>query len=351
MPPKNVPAVVNFMGRQFIIWEDIDNKFLRACLAEFLAMHLFVLLCCGCAMVTLNLPNPNLMMVAASFGFGILTLAQIFGPLSGAHINSAVSLGLFVAGRTSLIKTLCYTLSQMLGSVFGALFLWAIFGNDWPAARAFGSNSWDESVFNGGQVFFAEGLGTALLMFNVLSTIDIPSEGGGPLGVYPIAMSVMVAHLFLLPIDGCSINPTRSFGPSLVAQWANISGNYYHQQSMFWFGPMFGAACAAFFYEYGSLKPENFAGAKDMDTALFQANKRKKKRGSQVSKNNALSHPAGEEVQNVLITSASRSGTMSSDINISPPAAPGRKTAPAPAPAPAPVPAPAPSPVRAATPT
>eukprot|EP00597_Dinobryon_sp_UTEXLB2267_P004606 CAMPEP_0170065186 /NCGR_PEP_ID=MMETSP0019_2-20121128/5366_1 /TAXON_ID=98059 /ORGANISM="Dinobryon sp., Strain UTEXLB2267" /LENGTH=306 /DNA_ID=CAMNT_0010271989 /DNA_START=152 /DNA_END=1072 /DNA_ORIENTATION=+ len=226
-------------------------------------------------MVTLNLQNPNLMMVAASFGFGILTLAQIFGPLSGGHINSAVSLGLFAAGRTSLVKTVCYTLSQMLGSVFGALFLWSIFGNNWPAARAFGSNSWDEAVFNGGQVWFAEVLGTMLLMFNVLSTVDIPTEGAGPLGVFPIAMSVMVAHLFLLPIDGCSINPSRSFGPALVAQWAGIPGTYAHQQPVFWFGPMFGAVLAAVIYEYGSLKPENFAGAKDMDTAIFQANKRK----------------------------------------------------------------------------
>ena len=199
-------------------------------------------------MVTLNLSNPNLMMVAASFGFGILCLAQIFGPLSGGHINCAVSFGLFVSGRCSFIRAFCFTLSQMLGSVFGALFLWAIFGNNWPAARAFGSNSWDESVFTGGQVFFAEMLGTMLLMFNVLSTIDIPTPGGGPLGVYPIAMSVMVAHLFLIPIDGCSINPTRSFGPSLVAAWAGIGGTYYHQQYMFWFGPLFGSAVAAFLY-------------------------------------------------------------------------------------------------------
>ena len=243
-----------------------------------MAMHLFVLLCCGCAMVTLNLPNPNLMMVAASFGFGILVLAQIFGPLSSAHINCAVSFGLFCAGRTSLVRTLCYTLSQMIGSVFGALFLWAIFGTNWPAARAFGSNSYDVNVFTGGQVFFAEMLGTMLLMFNVLSTIDIPMEGGGPLGVYPIAMSVMIAHLFLLPIDGCSINPTRSFGPSLVAGWANIGGTYSNQQHIFWFGPLFGAGVAACLYEYASLKPANFAGAKDMDTALFDANKKKTKK-------------------------------------------------------------------------
>lgn len=270
MAPRNIPTVLEFRGKSFIIWEDVDNKFLRACLAEFMAMNLFVLLCCGCAMVTLNLPNPNLMMVAASFGFGILVLAQIFGPLSGGHINCAVSFGLFIAGRTSLIKTLCYTLSQMLGSIMGALFLWAIFGDHWPAARAFGSNSWDESVFTGGQVFFAEMLGTMILMFNVLSTIDIPTGDGGPLAVFPIAMSVMIAHLFLLPIDGCSINPSRSFGPSVVAQWANIEGNFSHQQYIFWLGPMFGAGLAAAIYEYASLKPQNFAGARDMDTAIFQ---------------------------------------------------------------------------------
>lgn len=273
--PSWCPDHITFLGKKIMIWEDIDGKFQRACLAEFLAMHLFVLLCCGCAMVTLNLPNPNLMMVAASFGFGIMCLASIFGALSGGHINSAVSLGLFIAGRTSLIKTLCYTLSQMLGSVWGALMLWHIFGDHWPAARAFGSNSFDPLIFTPSQVFFAEMLGTMLLMFNVLSTIDIPVDGAGPLGVYPIAMSVMVAHLFLIPIDGCSINPSRSFGPAVVANWAKIPGNFADQQHIFWFGPMFGAAVAAFLYEYGTLKPANFDGAKDMDTALFQAGKKK----------------------------------------------------------------------------
>jgi glycerol uptake facilitator-like aquaporin len=164
----------------------------------------------------------------------------------------------------------------MIGSVFGALFLWAIFGTNWPAARAFGSNSYDVNVFTGGQVFFAEMLGTMLLMFNVLSTIDIPMEGGGPLGVYPIAMSVMIAHLFLLPIDGCSINPSRSFGPSLVAAFAGIGGTYYHQQYMFWFGPMFGAVIAACIYEYAPLKPKKRDTKESMSDALFMA---KKKRG------------------------------------------------------------------------
>ena len=69
-------------------------------------------------------------------------------------------------------------------------------------------------------------------VYTVFATIDIPVVGGGALGVFPIAMSVMVAHLFLLPIDGCSINPSRSFGPSLIAAMAGIGGRYYHQQYM-----------------------------------------------------------------------------------------------------------------------
>ena len=228
--------------------EPVDYKFVRACVAEFIAMVLFVVLCCGCAMVTLALPNPNLMMVAASFGFGIMCIAQIVGPLSSGHINCAVTFALFIAGRTTFKRLVWFLISQLLGSTLGAFFLWAIFGNNWPAARAFGSNSWDEAVFTGGQVFLAEIVGTMLLVFTVFATIDIPGGGGGALGVYPIAMSVMVAHLFLIPIDGCSINPTRSFGPSLVAAWAGIGGTYYHQQYMFWFGPLFGALFASLIY-------------------------------------------------------------------------------------------------------
>lgn len=271
-----LPEYVKIGKVQLLLGENVDYKFKRACVAEFIAMLFFVLLCCGCAMVTLNLPNPNLMMVAASFGFGIMCLAQFVGPLSGGHINCAVSWALFVAGRVSFVRCACYTFSQMLGSILGAFFLWAIFGNHWPAARAFGSNSWDESTFTGGQVFFAEMLGTMLLVYCVFATIDIPSDGGGALGVYPIAMSVMVAHLFLLPIDGCSINPTRSFGPSLVAAFAGISGNYYHQQFMFWFGPLIGATLAAVVYEYAPLKPKKREGKEDMADALYMA---KKKRG------------------------------------------------------------------------
>ncbi len=111
-----LPEYVELGKVKLLLGEAYDTtKFKRACVAEFLAMMFFVVMCCGCAMVTLNLDSPNLMMVAASFGFGIMVLAQFVGPLSGGHINCAVSFALWVGGRVSLVRTVCYTFSQMGG--------------------------------------------------------------------------------------------------------------------------------------------------------------------------------------------------------------------------------------------
>ena len=198
-------------------------------------------------MVTFSQSRPNTMEVAAAFGFSILCIAQFIGPLSGGHINCAVSLALFIGGRISFLRLCCYTLCQMLGSVIGAVVLLMIFGKNWPGATSLASNSWDEEVFTGGQVFLAEMFGTMLLVYAVLSTLDQPSKSNN-LGPFPIAMSVMVSMIFLLPIDGCSINPTRSFGPSTVAAMAGIPGVYRTQQYMFWFAPLFGAFVASIIY-------------------------------------------------------------------------------------------------------
>ena len=142
-------------------------------------------------MVTLNLPNPNLMMVAMSFGFGILCLAQFVGPLSGGHINCAVTFALWIGGRISLVRCVSYTFSQMAGAFWGAIILLMIFGKNWPAARAFGSNSWDESVFSGGQVFFAEMLGTMLLGTKKNMDYTLALSIRLPL-TYPISFVIML---------------------------------------------------------------------------------------------------------------------------------------------------------------
>lgn len=229
--------------------EDDSGKFIRACIAEFIAMWFFVVLGCGGAMTTLHEKSPNLMEIAASFGFSIMAIAQFIGPLSGGHINCAVSFALFLGGRISGYRFLCYLIAQICGAIMGATCLLLMFGTDYQGPNQnFGSNEWDPSVFSAGQVFLAEIFGTSILIFNVFATIDHPVEGGGALGVFPIAMSVLVAHLFLIPVDGCSINPTRSFGPYLIAAMIGSKGDYLTQQYMFWLGPMTGAAISTIIY-------------------------------------------------------------------------------------------------------
>jgi xanthine/uracil/vitamin C permease (AzgA family) len=85
--------------------EPMDAKFQRACGAEFIAMLLFVVLACGGAMTTLHEANPNLVEIAMSFGFGIMVIAQLVGPLSGGHINCAVSFALFLGDLHTYMHT------------------------------------------------------------------------------------------------------------------------------------------------------------------------------------------------------------------------------------------------------
>jgi len=252
--------------------EPMDAKFQRACGAEFIAMLLFVVLACGGAMTTLHEANPNLVEIAMSFGFGIMVIAQLVGPLSGGHINCAVSFALFLGGRITATRFVCYLLCQLAGAFFGGIFLLATFGNSYQGANQnFASNEWDPATFNGGQVFLAECFGTAILIFNVFATIDHPMPGGGPLGILPISMSVLVAHLFLIPIDGCSINPTRSFGPYFIANMIGSVGNYREQQYMFWIAPMFSAGVSTLIYEYGSMKPASREGGGDLASKLHMS--------------------------------------------------------------------------------
>lgn len=180
MSTKGVSATTLIMNNNIHFWEPVRNVgFIRAVSAEFVAMFFFVFFSCGAAMGGLTAGNPHIMMVSATFGFSILCLAHIFGPVSGGHMNCAVSFCLFLSGRISGVRCACYTMAQMFGSIFGALFLFAIFGKDiislhvayqyntfintgshWSTAHEFGANNWDDSVYSGGQIFCAEMFGT-----------------------------------------------------------------------------------------------------------------------------------------------------------------------------------------------
>ena len=238
--------------RSKIHWFDKDrdqDKFILACITEVIAMMIFVVLADGGALSLLNTSiSGNMMETAALSGFSLMVVVQFTGPLSGGHFNCAVTLALFLAGRISGQRFVSYLASQLLGALVGAWVLLIIFGTNYHGRDVLLANAWDSSKFIGIQVMIAEMLATAVLVLNVLATVDHPGAGGGPLGVFPIAMSVVVGHLFLAPIDGCGMNPTNSFGSYLYSAMAGYQGEYHRQQYMFWLGPMLGSAVATMVY-------------------------------------------------------------------------------------------------------
>eukprot|EP00614_Pseudopedinella_elastica_P019663 CAMPEP_0172651810 /NCGR_PEP_ID=MMETSP1068-20121228/243000_1 /TAXON_ID=35684 /ORGANISM="Pseudopedinella elastica, Strain CCMP716" /LENGTH=542 /DNA_ID=CAMNT_0013466213 /DNA_START=58 /DNA_END=1686 /DNA_ORIENTATION=+ len=189
---------------------------LRAVCAEVVAMTFFVLIGCGVAAGNGAFDGATRLLVALGFGFAITVLAYKIGKHSGGQINCAVTLSLVVGGIVPWYQGLANTLGQLLGSLLGASLLAGVFPCDQDMTTNLGSNLVNPD-YGHGRAFFAEFLGTAFLCLVVYETAVHPKSTSGDNAPLAIGLAVFLAHLLLLPIDGCSVNPTRSFGPAVVS--------------------------------------------------------------------------------------------------------------------------------------
>jgi len=217
-----------------------------AALAEYVAMTLFVIIGCGSAMGIAKEPGSAwILQVSLTFGFAITSLAYAVGAYSGGQINCAVTLGLVLVGQVSIGQGILNFVAQMLGSLTGAYILTAISPKDLDKTGGLGSNSISEG-FSTWNAFAGETMMTFLLMFVVLETAVNPnSEANRALACVAIGFAVFLAHTVLIPIDGCSINPTRSFGPAFVAKQRYDKADTMKDMSVFFAAPCAGAALAA----------------------------------------------------------------------------------------------------------
>jgi len=192
---------------------------------------------------------PNLTVLAISFAFGFSIFVLVYGTanVSGANINPAVTVALVATRRMSLTRGAVYVLAQCAGASLGCGIVLACTPTDWldDDHLAIGYNK-VISPFTPAGVFLAEVLGTSVLMFTVMAFIDSNQQKKGEhistVGPFAVGMAVFLAHLVLIPIDGCSINPARSFG-------AAISANNWDDHWVFWLGPIIGSVTTAFTYD------------------------------------------------------------------------------------------------------
>jgi len=186
--------------------------------------------------------------VALAFGFTLLVMAYAIGPISGCHINPAVTLGMFMAKRIKGKEALLYMVAQVIGAILaaGILFIVASGAPGFDAvASGFGSNGYGDHSPGGyelGAVMVIEVVLTALLMLTVLFTTDKKAAAG--FAGIPIGIVLALIHLISIPVDNTSVNPARSIGTAIFqGGWA------LEQLWIFIAAPMVGAALAAIIYD------------------------------------------------------------------------------------------------------
>jgi aquaporin Z len=186
---------------------------------------------------------------ALAFGFVLLALAYTLGPISGAHVNPAVTLGFVVSGRMALREALGYWVAQFVGGMAGAVVLWAIVSGAPGYSRSavgLGADGWGKASMIGiaaGGAFATEVVLTFVFVLVVLiatSRIGSPGFAGLAIGV-----ALMVVHLIGIPLTGTSVNPARSLGPAII-----VGGEAIKQVWLFIVAPLVGGTLAALAYRY-----------------------------------------------------------------------------------------------------
>ncbi len=218
--------------------------------AEFIGTFWLVLGGCGSAVIAAGFPEVGigLLGVALAFGLTVLTMAYAIGHISGCHLNPAVSIGLWAAGRFPKEKLLPYIVAQVLGGIVagGVLFLIASGKADFSLAGGFAANGYGAHSPGGYSLTAAlvtEVVMTMMFLFIILSVTDSRApQGFAPLA---IGLALTLIHLISIPVTNTSVNPARSLGVAVyVGDWA------MSQLWLFWLAPIAGACLGALIYRY-----------------------------------------------------------------------------------------------------
>lgn len=184
---------------------------------------------------------------ALAFGLVLVGLAYAIGPISGCHVNPAVTLGFLLSGRMELGEAIGYWIAQFAGGIAGALVLWGVLAGSPDYSRSatgLGADGWGKQSMvhlGAGGAFGAEVILTLLFVFVVLA---VTSKIGAPgFAGLVIGLSLTLVHLIGIPLTGTSVNPARSLGPALVVQSSALS-----QVWLFIVAPLVGGALAAVLY-------------------------------------------------------------------------------------------------------
>jgi len=240
-----------------VVHVDTWRTCMRPAFAEFVASGLFIYVACGAAANTsmFTTPGPVAIAIALAFGLTLFTLCFMIGHISGGHLNPVISVVFIVLKKVSPIRGLMYVGAQFSGTLIGVALLRASTPAVWHNAASglavpncLASNQ-VASGLTSGVALLVEIILTFFLLMVVCAATD-SNKSNQTLIPLAIGLCVTCCHLIALPIDGCSLNPTRSFASAAIAVHTPGCENVWNDHWVFWFGPFFGGALGAIVYDF-----------------------------------------------------------------------------------------------------
>jgi aquaporin Z len=188
--------------------------------------------------------------VAFAFGLSLLAMAYAIGPISGCHINPAVTVGLLLSKKIAIDEAIRYWIAQVLGAIVAALALFVVIkarqGGYDLGEEGFGANGYGDHSPGGfplGAALLVEVILTFFLVFTVLAATDRIANAA--LAGIPIGLVLTLIHLVGIPVTNTSVNPARSIGPAIfVGDWALT------QLWLFIVAPVIGALLASLVHRF-----------------------------------------------------------------------------------------------------
>ncbi|HNS42565.1 MAG TPA: aquaporin Z [Taishania sp.] len=222
---------------------------MRKLVAEFIGTLWLVLGGCGSALISAAYPELGIgfLGVALAFGLTVVTMAYAIGHISGCHLNPAVSVGAWIAGRLDKKDLIPYIAAQVLGAIAGAGILYLLAsGKHGFEIGGFAANGYGEHSpggYNMTAAFLSELVMTFIFLIVILSSTHSKAPSG--FAGLAIGLTLTIIHLVSIPITNTSVNPARSTSQAIfVGDWA------INQLWLFWLAPIVGAILAGLVYKF-----------------------------------------------------------------------------------------------------
>ena len=205
----------------------METKSSTKYIAEFIGTFCLVLFGCGAAVIAgasadgIAPSGIGLLGIALAFGLSVVVMAYTIGPISGCHINPAISVAMLAAAQLSAKDTIGYVISQCLGALAASAVLYLILSGK-PGFEmgeyALGANGWGQEYlgkYSTTAAFITEAVLTFIFLTVIFGTTA--KRANPAMAGLAIGLTLVLIHLVAIPVTGTSVNPARSLAPAILA--------------------------------------------------------------------------------------------------------------------------------------